>query len=115
VLPDAGVPTGFPAFLAPVLELEAAATGYWAVIAVSVYPEHRGQGLAKQLLNHALELAAAEGAVGLSLVVEDTNLPALALYRGMGFGEWQSRPWLPYGSRSGPRRWLLLTRVLGSS
>ena len=107
---DAGIPSGFPPFLAPVLELETAAANHWAVIAVAIYPEHRGRGLAKLLLNHALELAVGERAAGLSLVVEDTNTPALSLYSGMGFVERDSRPWLPYGTRRGPSRWLLLTR-----
>ena len=106
----ATVPGGFPDYFRPLLELEAAAAGFWAVIGVAVYPEYRGRGLAGELLCHAETLARASGARGLSLVVEDSNVAALAVYRRHGFAESNRRRWLPYAGRRGPQHWLLMTR-----
>jgi len=100
--PSDDVPTGFPDYFAPLLELESFASGYWAVIGIAIYPEYRGQGLARELLAHAEATARAAGARGLSLVVEDANLTALSLYQSLGFEERQRRAWLAYGERGGP-------------
>lgn len=112
VPPDAEVPAGFPSYFAPLLELEAHATGHWAVIGLAVYPEYRGRGLGSVLLRHAEDCALEAAAVGLSLVVEDSNAGALALYRRHGFVLREQRRWLPYAERRGPENWLLLTRGL---
>lgn len=108
----AETPAGFPDFFAPLLELEALASGHWAIIGIAVYPEHRGRGHARLLLNHAENLARETGASGLSLVVEDTNNAALTLYGSAGFRERERRPWVRYGHRNGPENWLLLTRAI---
>jgi len=106
-----GISPGFPGCFAPLLELEAHAEGYWGIIGIAVYPEFRGQGIAKHLLGHAALRARRAKSAGLSLVVEDTNLPAINLYRSLGFEERERRPWLAYGNRSGPNHWLLFTNT----
>ena len=110
VRPSENIAAGFPDYFAPLLELEGFAVGYWAVIGVALYPEFRGQGLARRLLVHAQGLARDARAHGLSLVVEGTNMSALSLYQNLGFTLRERRPWLPYGTRSGPSEWQLLTR-----
>ena len=99
----------FPGYYGPLLELESFVPGYWAVICVAVYPEFRGQGLARRLLDHAAAEARRLKAPGLSIVVEDSNTRALTLYRNWGFSDRETRAWLPYGGRSGPKNWVLLT------
>ena len=94
----------------PLVRLETLIPGYWSILSVAVYPEFRGRGLARRLIAHAVTLARETGAKGLSLVVEDTNEGAIALYTGQGFREAARRPWLPYGTRRGPREWIMLTR-----
>jgi ribosomal protein S18 acetylase RimI-like enzyme len=73
-------------------------------------PEFRGRGLAARLLDHAGGLAGDAGARGLSIVVEDTNQAAIALYKKQGFEVAEVMPWVAYGDRLGPREWVMLTR-----
>lgn len=105
-------PVDFPPFFAPLLELETLVPGYWAVIAVAVYREFRGRGLARSLLDFARHQAKSVSAPGLSIVVEDTNETARALYRRSGFVERETRPWLPYRDRTGPTAWVLMTCMI---
>lgn len=104
------VTAGFPDHFAPLLELESRVAGYWTVVGLALYPEFRGRGLARRLLAHAEDLARQAGAKGMSIVVEDSNLRAIALYRAVGFRDRETRPWRPYGGRSGPLHWVLLDR-----
>jgi ribosomal protein S18 acetylase RimI-like enzyme len=99
-----------PDYLLPLLELENACPGYWAVIGIAVFPEFRGRGMSRQLLDHALSQARLKGAKGLSIVVEDTNTQAIGLYRRWGFADRETKRWLPYGKRTGPNTWVLLTK-----
>ena len=57
------------------------------LLTIGVLPEARRGGLAKRLLAELGEAAAARGAVRLFLEVSVANAAALALYRGLGFGE----------------------------
>ncbi len=101
---------GFPSYFAPLLELETLVPGYWAVIAVTVYREFRGQRLARQILDFGCSEAERCGAKGLSIVVEDTNEAAIGLYRRWGFVDHSTRPWVPYRDRTGPGFWVLLVK-----
>ena len=96
-------------YINPLSLLESRVVGFWSILGVAVYPEFRGRGFARLLLDHARELGRQTGATGLSLVVEDTNEPALAAYRAYGFREAERLPWIAYGGRKGPRFWLMLT------
>jgi len=99
-----------PAYLQPLLALENRVPGYWSVVAVAIYPEYRGRGLASKLLDYAIALAGRLDAPGLSIVTEDTNASSLNLYKKKGFIVAETLPWLPYASRLGPTRWVMLTR-----
>ncbi|MGE0023671.1 MAG: GNAT family N-acetyltransferase [Hyphomicrobium sp.] len=99
-----------PPHLEPLVALENRVPGYWNLLALAVHAEFRGKGLASRLLGHAAHLASQSGARGLSIVVEDTNTTAIALYRKKGFEEVESQPWVAYGERTGPRRWLMLAK-----
>lgn len=49
---------------------------------------HRRRGLARALLERAMRVVAAANATHLALRVDEDNVPALALYRGLGFRAW---------------------------
>jgi ribosomal protein S18 acetylase RimI-like enzyme len=101
-----------PPYLEPLVALENRALGFWNILAIAIYAEFRGQGLASKLLDHADELAAKSGARGLSIVVEDTNTPAFTLYAKKGFVKADSLSWVAYGGRMGPTNWLMLTKAI---
>ncbi len=110
IVDGAPPPAGLPDYVLPVFELENRLPGYWSLLVIAVYPEHRGKGLSRVLLDHAARLGAATGAKGVLLAVEDTNEAAIATYRSNGFVEDERLPWIPYGGRSGPVHWLLMVR-----
>ncbi|MDQ6436173.1 GNAT family N-acetyltransferase [Mesorhizobium sp. LHD-90] len=97
----------------PLVTLETRLPGYWSILAIAVYPEFRGKGLAQELLAHATGLAVTCGAKGLSLVVEDTNASAIALYGRMGYAMAETLPWIAYSGRSGPKNWMMMKKGLG--
>ena len=99
-------------YLEPLATLENRVPGYWNVLAIAIYPEFRGQGLASKLLDHAVQLASQSGARGLSIVVEDSNTAAITLYKKKGFETAESLPWMAYGGRIGPNNWLMLTKSI---
>lgn len=55
------------------------------VHALGVHPDFAGRGLGKALVAHAIQTARAEGQKAIRLDVLEGNLPALKLYRSMGF------------------------------
>nr|WP_269453769.1 mycothiol synthase [Pseudoclavibacter sp. 13-3] len=66
------------------------------IYAIAVSPDHSGRGLGRVLMEHGLRHLA-ERVAEVSLYVEADNMPALALYRRLGFEErsrdihWQVR------------------------
>jgi|EndMetStandDraft_7_1072992.scaffolds.fasta_scaffold206241_2 ribosomal protein S18 acetylase RimI-like enzyme len=98
------------AALLPLVTLETRLVGYWSILAIATYSEFRGKGLATRLLSRAVELAAAANAKGVCLTVEDTNHPAISVYRTLGFVAGDRLPWVAYGGRSGPREWVMMKR-----
>jgi ribosomal protein S18 acetylase RimI-like enzyme len=50
-----------------------------------VVPDRRGQGIGRALLESAIELSRAQGAVGLDLNTGETDIAARGLYESMGF------------------------------
>lgn len=95
-------------YLSPLETLESRLEGYWSMIAIAIYPEFRGKGFATPLLDRAVSLAKKTDALGISLVVEDSNSAALAFYRRKGFIEAERLPWIAYGNRKGTSYWLML-------
>lgn len=59
---------------------------------VAVLPTHRGQGVAARMLHHAEAVARQRGAVKMTLEVLSGNVPALALYRRLGYAGYQLDP-----------------------
>jgi ribosomal protein S18 acetylase RimI-like enzyme len=57
----------------------------WSVRDLYVAPQHRRGGIARALLQHAVEHARAAGAHRVSLQTEADNTPALRLYTAAGF------------------------------
>ena len=64
---------------------------YWLVttevhiLAIATHPDHRGQGVARKLLEHVLALARTTGCSLATLEVRRSNKPAIALYERAGF------------------------------
>lgn len=52
---------------------------------IAVAPDHRGEGVGRQLLSRALSTLGREGVGWVKLEVRDGNEPALALYQEFGF------------------------------
>ena len=65
--------------------LARALAGEAEIITLAVAPAARRQGLARRLIEQAVVRAMALGAESLFLEVADDNVPALALYRSLGF------------------------------
>ena len=57
----------------------------WLLNDLYVAPEARRQGVARLLMQQALDFARADGALGVTLSTAKTNHQASALYRDMGF------------------------------
>ncbi len=83
------------------------------LLTVCVDADRRGRGVGSALLQAALDHAAAAGARRVYLEVEESNGPALALYRRAGF-EVAGRRAGYYADRAGARRdALVLCRTIG--
>lgn len=94
------------AVLVPLSELKAIAEGTRFIDGLAVYPRFRGQGVGRALLQ--TEIARADRA--LSLITEDNNARALALYASAGFIEAGRRPFVPFAENQTARQWVLLIR-----
>ena len=84
-----------------VAELDGAVIGMlvlWLIVdeahiaTVATKPEHRRQGIAKRLMDHALISAIDEGAISAFLEVRESNLAAQSMYRQYGFIATGRRP-----------------------
>lgn len=82
------------------------------ILSVAMTPEARGRRHAGPLLAHHLEELVRAGARTIHLEVEESNAPALAVYRRLGFQEVGRREGY-YGNTDGPRTAALtMSRVL---
>lgn len=68
------------------------AVGEAEILTVAVSRAHRRQGLGRQLMDAVLRRLHAQRAEALFLEVDETNAPAIALYRRLGFREVGKRP-----------------------
>lgn len=62
------------------------------ILKVAVTPAWRGQGIASRLLKHCFNLSVEQGAVSAHLEVRPSNVPAVELYRKLGFEVIGRRP-----------------------
>ncbi len=76
----------------PFVKLEALARGSFYINAVAVYPDARGRGLGRRLMDHAMQLARAQGCHESSLIVFSRNRRALSLYQKLGYLERARQP-----------------------
>jgi ribosomal protein S18 acetylase RimI-like enzyme len=63
----------------------------WDLSYVGIVPEARRQGFGRQLTLAALREAQHAGANEVTLSVDSRNIPACAMYRWIGFREYDSR------------------------
>lgn len=68
------------------------AAGESEVLTLAVLPAARRRGIATTLLITAAQRAKEQGATELFLEVDETNLPAIALYKRLGFTQVGLRP-----------------------
>jgi ribosomal protein S18 acetylase RimI-like enzyme len=97
--------TAMPPHLAPILELEAEASGSWHIGFLAVVPGWRGQGLGGRLLARAE--AEHSGCDGTSLIVTDANTGARRFYARHGYREHSTRPMVKGGWNGRGERWIL--------
>jgi ribosomal protein S18 acetylase RimI-like enzyme len=114
-VPDSSIPEDVPAFIRPLLQLEALAPATWYVNVLSVFEEFRGRGIGLMLLDRAEHLAAESDAKGLSLIVEDDNAAAIGLYERAGFRITASCPFVGFPGCAPAERWLLMVKGLGEA
>lgn len=101
-----------PAIFRPVARLAVRAVGTWYVDVIENFPEFRGQGLGRQMLEHVATKAREVGAPSSTLVVGSWNEGAARLYARCGYHPTAREPvTLPEGfPYSG--EWVLMTRPL---
>jgi ribosomal protein S18 acetylase RimI-like enzyme len=64
-----------------------------SIVSVFVRPEYRGRGIARDLMQRAIDHAKSVGIVThLELGVESENMPAIKLYEAFGFRTWGVEP-----------------------
>jgi ribosomal-protein-alanine N-acetyltransferase len=68
------------------------AAGEAEILTIAVARSHRRQGLGRELMDAVLRRLHAARAEALFLEVDETNMPAIALYRRLGFQEVGKRP-----------------------
>lgn len=99
---DAGDPVGFV--------LSRAAADEAEILSVAVDPGRRGAGLGRRLVEANLDALAGARVRQVFLEVEDGNVPALAVYRHLGFLPVGSRPGY-YRAADGSRRDAVMMRI----
>jgi len=109
---ETGSLSEYPHLVRPLIELEARAPGSWYINAVATYAEHRGKGVARQLMADAEVRARSGGCNRMSLIVASENAGAIRLYEYLGFQAAGSLPVVPYpGGRHGGN-WVLMIKRL---
>lgn len=110
---ETGDLSGLPEAVAALIRLEAKVPGSWYVNAVATYPEYRGKGLGRMLLNRAEEKAHAAGADRLSIIVADHNTGAAALYIRNGYRPVDRAGFSGTDSLPLSGEWILMTKPVG--
>lgn len=98
--------------LRPLEEMEHLAQGCWLLQAVALFPEFRGQGLARPLLEEAEAAARVSGATRIVLQVEEINQTACQSYLRFGYHEWARRPYVPFPGSRDSGDWILMAKDL---
>lgn len=88
------------------------AAGEAEILTIAVARGHRRQGLGRQMMDAVLRRLHSARAEALFLEVDATNLPALALYRNLGFREVGERPAYYQGPGNSRSNALIMRRDL---
>lgn len=88
------------------------AAGEGEILTIAVARAHRRRGLGWRLMDAVLRELHGERAEALFLEVDETNMPAIALYRRFGFQEVGRRANYYHSSEHGPRGALVMRRDL---
>ena len=110
VVPDAEL-DDLPPLFRPLVELENEAVPSWYVNVLATFPEARGKGAAKALLEDAEAQARALGQTRMSIITSDDN-PALKLYEHVGYRQVTHRPVMRDGWETKSEEWVLLIKDL---
>jgi len=102
----------YPAIIQPLVRLESLAPGSWYINAIATFEQHRGKGVARQLIQEAENSARAAGCNLVSLIVASENSPALQLYLKLGYQVMSSLPVTPYPGCLHGGEWELMTKQL---
>lgn len=109
---ETGRTDALPASVRPLVELEARAPGSWYVNAVAAYPQFRGQGVGRALMEDCEEAAVAIGATETSLIVASENRGAHRLYLRLGYLELARMPLVQWPGASRGGDWILMVKSL---
>jgi|GEM_PF-327306 len=96
----------------PIFELYDESVGHWYIDALAVYPSAQNKGVGKLLFDESLKRGEESGATTMSLIVEDTNEIAYALYRSYGFEVVGQRDFVPFKGAKEINEWILMSRSL---
>jgi len=99
-----------PDILKPLAELEGLAPGHWYVNVLAVFPEYRGKGIGKLLLNRADEIGRRDAPAGMAIIVAGENEGAVRLYRKVGYRIVAQRPMVSFPGNKRRGDWVLLTK-----
>lgn len=109
---DTGDLEAEPAYIRPLVELEAEASGSWYINVLAVYEPFRRKGIASALLRDCLLRGKAAGAKSICLITHSTNQPAMDFYRLWGFRQLAEKPAILIPNIIEGGDWLLLSRPL---
>lgn len=96
----------------PVFELYDLCTDHWFIDALAVYPSQQHKGVGRILFDDSIAMGKASGATTMSLIVEDTNKIAYALYRAYDFEVVDQRDFVTFEGAHDINEWLLMSRSL---
>lgn len=88
------------------------AAGEGEILTIAVARAHRRRGLGWRLMDAVLRELHGQRAEALFLEVDETNMPAIALYRRLGFSEVGKRPNYYRSTEHGPTGALVMRRDL---
>ena len=101
-----------PECFRPCIELEKIASGCWLLQVIAILPQHRGKGLARQLLDKAESVAKTSGTNRIALQVEEVNEVAFNTYRKNGYVEVDRRPYVPFPGSDDTGDYVLMWKEL---
>ena len=101
-----------PECFRPCIELEKISSGCWLLQVIAILPQHRGKGLARQLLDKAESVAKTSGTNRIALQVEEVNEVAFNTYRKNGYVEVDRRPYVPFPGSDDTGDYVLMWKVL---